>query len=305
MSGCRPSKRRSARPQRGGGGTRAAKAPEDSKPPPSEEKPPEAAIKIHPDAQSYMLPFAPGLSLEELMLAPEVAAAAGEILQDARAAARLKQYGFKPARTLLMYGPPGNGKTSLAVALARALKLPGVLLRAGGMKDMHVGNSEKNLIGAFAVAMAQPCVLFMDEADSLLSARTAVRHSADKAANDLLNTILTTLDRCPEHVYVFAATNLPDNLDPAALRRFELHIELPLPEAAALQAWYERFVAARCAEWPPSLDPAEVGRAAASRGESYATFEQRCVRALRGHVRDLPASDLDARLRAALLGDFR
>jgi hypothetical protein len=89
-------------------------------------------------------------------------------------------------------------------------------------------------------------------------------------------------------------------IDEAAARRFELKIELPKPHAEGLAAWFRQFVASRCEKFEVYLDADEVGAAAEQRSDSFALLEQRCMRALRTHVIEMPDSDLNAQLAAKL-----
>jgi SpoVK/Ycf46/Vps4 family AAA+-type ATPase len=230
-----------------------------------------------------------------------VAAAVQEVIRDYHARERLEAHGLKPSRTLLMHGPPGNGKTSVAGALAAALSLPLYILRMGGLEESLVGLTEKKMIAAFDCLKAGPAMLFMDEADSILGTRTSVNHGSDAHRNGAINTMLQLIDETEAHTYLVAATNRAGDMDAAILRRFELHLELPRPTAAGLAEFFRGFVRAKAGDYPVTLDPAEVGLYAELRGDSFATLEQRCTRALRSHVIELPRSVLDQHLRAQLL----
>lgn len=253
--------------------------------------------------QGYLYEVEPQHAVADLVLPEDVAQAAGEVLRDLANADKLLAHGLNPTRTLLMHGPPGTGKTSLAGALAGALGLPLYVLRIAGLRGSFVGQTPRQISNAFAVLQDTPCVLFLDEADSVLCARVSDNTSAGRGMSDDVNTMLTCLDEAPQHLYVFAATNRLDIVDAAALRRFELRLEVPRPGAAGLEQWFNLFTAGKLAKWEVTVSARNVGRAAAHRGDSFATLEQRCTRVLRSHVIDLPDSDLNAKLTAALLTD--
>ncbi|MBO9575812.1 MAG: AAA family ATPase [Sphingobium sp.] len=126
--------------------------------------------------------------------------------------------------SLLLSGPPGTGKTALAHHLARALDRPLIVRRASDLLSKWVGETEAAIAGSFAEARNRGGVLLFDEADSLLFDRRTARASWEVSQ---VNELLTWLDRHP--LPVIAATNHPDHLDPATLRRFvfKLHL-LPL-----------------------------------------------------------------------------
>lgn len=126
--------------------------------------------------------------------------------------------------TLLLSGPPGTGKTALAHHMARALDRPLLVRRASDLLSKWVGETEAAIADSFAEARNRGAVLLFDEADSLLFDRRTAKASWEVSQ---VNELLTWLDRHP--LPVIAATNHPDHLDPATLRRFvfKLHL-LPL-----------------------------------------------------------------------------
>jgi AAA+ superfamily predicted ATPase len=128
-------------------------------------------------------------------------------------------YGKSLKGGLLLYGPPGCGKTFLAKAVAGELgaRFYGVTL--ADVLDMYIGNSEHNLREVFEVARRNaPCVLFLDEIDALGQKRSQLRNTAMRGVvNQLLNE-LDGADRVNDGVFVLAATNHPWDVD-SALRR--------------------------------------------------------------------------------------
>jgi len=139
--------------------------------------------------------------------------------------------------SLLLSGPPGTGKTALAHHLAHVLDRPLLVRRASDLMSKWVGETEQNIAGAFEEARRQEGVLLFDEADSLLFDRTRARTSWEVGQ---VNEMLTWLDRHP--FPVVAATNYPDQLDRATLRRFVFKLNLaPLGPARLRQAFGHFF----------------------------------------------------------------
>lgn len=138
-----------------------------------------------------------------------------------------------PARGLLLFGPPGNGKTLLARAVSNACRATFFSISAASLTSKYVGEGEKLVRALFAVARElQPSIIFVDEVDSVLSERREGEHEASRR---LKTEFLVEFDGLPstpeERVLVMAATNRPQELDEAALRRFSKRIYVGLPDA--------------------------------------------------------------------------
>jgi SpoVK/Ycf46/Vps4 family AAA+-type ATPase len=147
-----------------------------------------------------------------------------------------KAYGKTIGGGILMYGPPGCGKTYLARATAGEIKAAFISVGINDVLDMWIGNSERNLHGLFEQARDhKPCVLFFDEVDALGASRSDMRHHAGR---QLINQFLAEMDGVKvsnEGVLILAATNAPWHLDSAFRRpgRFDRVLFVPPPDAAA------------------------------------------------------------------------
>ena len=148
-----------------------------------------------------------------------------------------------PPKGALVSGPPGCGKTLLAKALATEAGVNFVSVKGPELLSMYVGESERGLRDVFRKArQAAPCIIFFDEIDALASARSSAGNDSGVGAR-VLSQLLTELDGIEElkGVFVLAATNRPDLLDPALLRpgRFDLQLEIAMPDRAAREKIFQ------------------------------------------------------------------
>ncbi|MFZ5553909.1 MAG: AAA family ATPase [Bacteroidota bacterium] len=150
-----------------------------------------------------------------------------------------KAYGKKAGGGILLYGPPGCGKTFIAKATAGQVNAKFLSVSLNDILDMWVGNSEKNLHQFFELARQNtPCVLFIDEIDALGASRSDMKQSSGR---HLINQFLQELDGISstnEGVLIIGATNTPWNLDPAFRRpgRFDRIIFIPPPDAESRES---------------------------------------------------------------------
>lgn len=153
-------------------------------------------------------------------------------LKNPRAFERL---GIRPAKGFLLYGPPGTGKTLLAKAVAKEAEANFISMKSSDLLSKWYGESEQQITRMFARARAvAPCVIFMDEIDSLVPARGSGGNEPQVTAR-IVNTILAEMDGMEElnSIVVIGATNRPALLDPAMLRpgRFDELIYVGAPGA--------------------------------------------------------------------------
>ena len=166
---------------------------------------------------------------------------------------------------MLLIGPPGNGKTSLAEAIAEALLLPLVAVHYEEVIGSYLGETAARLAAVFSVARSRRCVLFLDEFDALAKERGDEHETGE--IKRVVSSLLLQMDGVPSHAIVIAASNHPELLDRAAHRRFELRLELPLPGKVARVLWFERLLA-------EFEEPAGVSADTLARKTAGASFSQ-------------------------------
>jgi transitional endoplasmic reticulum ATPase len=147
------------------------------------------------------------------------------------------QAGVKPPKGLLLAGPPGVGKTLIAKAVANESGVNVISVKGPALMSKYVGESEQGVRELFHKArLASPCIIFLDEVDSIIPVRG--ESSGDShVAERVLSQFLSEMDGLEElkGVFVMGATNRADMIDPAMLRpgRFDEIVELPLPDEEA------------------------------------------------------------------------
>jgi transitional endoplasmic reticulum ATPase len=150
-----------------------------------------------------------------------------------------KAYGKKTGGGILLYGPPGCGKTFIAKATAGQVNARFINVGLNDILDMWIGSSEKNLHEIFEIARQNtPCVLFFDEIDALGASRSYMKQSSGR---HLINQFLQELDGIGNNndgILIMGATNTPWHLDPAFRRpgRFDRIIFVPPPDEAARES---------------------------------------------------------------------
>jgi transitional endoplasmic reticulum ATPase len=148
-----------------------------------------------------------------------------------------RRLGIRPAKGFLLYGPPGTGKTLLAKAVAREAEANFISIKSSDLLSKWYGESEQQISRLFARArQVAPCIIFIDELDSLVPARGAGGAGEPQVTERVVNTLLAEMDGIEEMqaVVVIGATNRPTLIDPALLRpgRLDELIYVTVPDKA-------------------------------------------------------------------------
>jgi SpoVK/Ycf46/Vps4 family AAA+-type ATPase len=181
----------------------------------------------------------PRRQLSDLVLPDVVRQACEELVEEHHRADLLRAHNIEPRHRVLLSGPPGNGKTTLAEALAFELRVPLYIVRYESIIGSYLGETAVRLAKLFAQVRSERCVLFFDEFDVVGKERGDVHETGE--IKRVVSSLLLQVDQLPSHVVVVAATNHSELLDRAAWRRFQLRLTLPLPSKEQRVEWLRQF----------------------------------------------------------------
>ncbi|MCY4068483.1 MAG: ATP-binding protein [Acidimicrobiaceae bacterium] len=227
----------------------------------------------------------PKRRIDSLQLKPLVRRAVDELVEEHKRVDLLRSYGLEPRSRVLLDGPPGSGKTTLAEAIACETMLPFYVVRYEGVVSSFLGETASRLDAIFDFARTRRCVLFLDEFDSIAKERSDLHETGE--IKRVVSTLLLQIDRLPAHVVVVCSTNHSELLDRAAWRRFQLRLELRAPTRTEAADFLERL------RHRLGGDLGLAPRTLADKlpGASYAELEQIAADIRRRLVLELPGGD--------------
>ena len=162
-----------------------------------------------------------------MVLPPAIEERFARIESEYAARDRLRTFGLKPRKTILLYGPPGCGKSLGAKRLAWNTGLPLMKVRFDVLISSYFGESATNLRTIFVAAKERPCVLLLDECDFI--ARSRINSKDIGEASRIVNSLLQLMEEYDAPGLLVATTNVESSLDPALFRRFDDVFMVPVP----------------------------------------------------------------------------
>ncbi|MEE4210464.1 MAG: ATP-binding protein [Parvularcula sp.] len=206
----------------------------------------------------------------------------------------LRAHAYEPRHRILLSGPPGNGKTSFAEAIAEALGLPFFVVRYDALIGSYLGETNARLRKLFDYVRTQPSVLFFDEFDAIGKERGDTHETGE--IKRVVSFLLMQLDQLPPYVIVVAATNHAELLDRAVWRRFQMRLAFPQPDRKLLEVFLDRVISG----WPET-PRMTVQKLATRLGEvSYAEALDLCQNVRRRQILGLGEIGIDDALETEL-----
>ncbi len=230
-----------------------------------------AAFPVGERKREFLVELSARRQLDDLVLSEPVRQACVEMIEEQHRASVLRAHSLEPRHRVLLVGPPGNGKTTLAEAIAESLAVPFFVVRYEAMVGSFLGETASRLKHVFDYVRTTPCVLFFDEFDAVGKERGDIHETGE--IKRVVSSLLMQVDDLPSYTVVLAATNHAELLDRAVWRRFQLRLMMDAPNSKQLAAYFERF-ASTCRE-PLGRTSTTVARRLGA--ISYAEAEEFCL----------------------------
>jgi SpoVK/Ycf46/Vps4 family AAA+-type ATPase len=247
-----------------------------------------------PNGREAILEVTPQLQLDDILLPLPARESGRQLLEEHRRADVLRANGYEPRHRVLLSGPPGNGKTSFAEAVAEGLGLPFFVVRYDALIGSYLGETNARLRKLFDYVRTTPSVLFFDEFDAIGKERGDTHETGE--IKRVVSFLLMQLDQLPSYVIVVAATNHGELLDRAVWRRFQMRLAFPAPKKNEIVVFLDRIISA----WPDAPKMA-LSRLASRLGNvSYAEALDFCQNVRRRQILGLGEVSVDEALRAEL-----
>ncbi|MDP3674653.1 MAG: ATP-binding protein [Novosphingobium sp.] len=228
--------------------------------------------------RDFVIESEPRVALDNLILTLPAERLTRQLVEEQHRADLLRAQGMQPRHRVLLSGPPGNGKTSLAEGIAEAIAVPLLTVRYDALVGAYLGETNARLARLFEYVRNMPCVLFFDEFDAVGKERGDIHETGE--IKRVVSFLLMQLDLLPSYVVVVAATNHAELLDRAVWRRFQLRIDMPAPAKEAAGVLISRFFES----WPeeagmsPTAVSTEIGQS------SFADIFEFCQNIRRRHI---------------------
>ena len=236
--------------------------------------------------ENLFIEIQPKKKISDLILSTDVVSMIEQLVTEHFRVDLLRSYGLEPRNKILLIGPPGNGKTSLAEGIAEALMIPLYVVKYESLVGSYLGETASRLKKLIDYVSTRNCIVFFDEFETLGKERGDTYETGE--IKRVVSSLLLQIDNLPSHVIVIGATNHPELLDRAVWRRFQIKITLPIPTRNNIIVWLEKFQH----EHKIRFEYAPETIAKKLLGINYAELEEFGFSILRQYVLSLPDSNI-------------
>lgn len=179
--------------------------------------------------------------LDDVILKEESRKNILQLIKEHKYIEELHKYGLPVSNKLMLHGSSGCGKTTTAKAIANALGRPIMILNLSNVINSRIGETSQNMKQIFDKAAKERAVLFLDEFDQIGKSRDNSEQDVGEMRR-LVNTIIQLIDYFPDKSLLICATNHPEIIDSALLRRFQFSISYEMPDEGQLDKYYDQLL---------------------------------------------------------------
>ena len=247
-------------------------------------KPPEGNSSVN----GFVNYVVPKQTIDDMILSCSTKEVILALIEEQHRSDMLRSFNLEPRHRVLLAGPPGNGKTSLAEAIAERLAVPLMTVRYEAIIGRYLGETAQRISQVFEYVRSRRCVLFFDEFDSVAKERGDLQETGE--IKRVVSSLLLQIDALPSYVVVVTASNHPELLDRAVWRRFQIRLELPIPQQGQIEEWLDRFE--RRTDFQMGIPPHKL--AENFLGLSFSEIEEFAISVLRTSVLEGPSANTKA-----------
>lgn len=240
------------------------------------------SVAAAPIVNNFLQEVSVHKSFDDLVLPAVVKKLTQNFVEEQSRADVLRSYGLEPRNKVMLVGEPGTGKTSYAEALAERLMVPLYVVRYDALIGSYLGETAMRLRQLFDFVSSRKCLLFFDEFDTIGKERGDTHELGE--IKRVVSSLLLMTDSLPSYTVVLGASNHAELLDRAVWRRFQIRIELPMPDATAIEKWLELFTNKYALDF--QLDLKILSKDLV--GRNFGDIENFALSVMRRHILSMP-----------------
>lgn len=245
-----------------------------------------ASAAVAPVVNNFLQEIAVRKSFDDMVLPSVVKKLTEELIEEQFRSDVLRSYSLEPRHKIMLVGEPGTGKTSYAEALAERLMIPLYVVRYDALIGSYLGETAMRLRQLFDFVSTRKCILFFDEFDTIGKERGDSHELGE--IKRVVSSLLMMTDSLPSYTIVIGASNHAELLDRAVWRRFQIRIELPMPDKSNIKQWLELFASKYALNFQYDLSKL----ATELEGYNFGDIETFALTVMRRHVLALPDNNV-------------